>query len=375
MVFISSSLKNGEREVYVLGGEGSHHMLMEIHDEPTALRETLNGAATSCRKIASELTEKGLGLVYFSGSGTSYHAALASHYLTSSLSNTPTNSLPASEFDSWVRATPSSRSALIIISQSGESVDALSAVEAAKRKGIRSVAITNSPRSQLAETSDFAILTRAGAENAVTATKTFLSCLAAAYLLSFELAEASASLAIAREELSALRQELEDCHRIVQETIIACEDAAKRLANRFERCSLFFLLGKGASYATALEGALKLKESCNVMAEGFAAREFLHGPMQLVDESTPVITIYMKSDYESLKPLMDSFRRLGTPIVRVSEPDIPGNRQEHLGVAGGLSEPLSPLAFIVPIQLFAYYSAISRGLDPDKPTKLTKVVR
>jgi glucosamine--fructose-6-phosphate aminotransferase (isomerizing) len=161
----------------------------------------------------------------------------------------------------------------------------------------------------------------------------------------------------------------------VQETIKKCEPRAKTEAMRFERVSLFFLLGRGANYATALEGALKLKESSNVMAEGHAAREFLHGPLQLVGESTPVMTISTKNDYESLEPLAESFRRLGAPVLWVSEMEAAPNRGEQLDVTGGLSEPLSPLAFIVPIQLFAYHSAVSRGLNPDKPTKLTKVVR
>ncbi len=350
-------------------------MLMEIREEPTALRETLSAAASTCRKIASELAHDEPRLVYFSGSGTSYHAALASHYLTSSLSSTPTNSIPSSEFDSWVRTSVSSRSIVVIISQSGESIDAVSALRAAKKKGIRSVAITNSPESPLAETSDFVVVTRAGSETAVTATKTFLSCLAAAYLLSLELIDALRSFTGSGEELSTLRRELQTSPSVVQETIRKCTDRAEALANRFVQDSLFFLLGKGANYATALEGALKLKESCNLMAEGHAAREFLHGPMQLVDERTPVIVISTKNDYELLEPLSESFRRLGAPIVKVCDAVIGENRQEQLEVAGGLSEVLSPLAFIVPIQIFAYYSAVFRGLDPDKPTKLTKVVK
>lgn len=353
----------------------SHHMLLEIKEEPAALHETLSAIASPCRRIASELAKDRLGLIYLSGSGTSYHAALAGHYLMSSLSNRPTNSIPASEFESWARATPGSGSLLIAISQSGESVDALSSVKAAKRKGIRSVAITNTPGSPLAETCDFAVLTRAGPENAVTATKTFLCCLAATYFLGLELIDSSGSFTGTVEELSGLRKELANAPAFVEQTIGKSEDRAKSLASRFGQASLFFLLGRGANYATALEGALKLKESCNVMAEGYAAREFLHGPMQLVDGTTPVMVIYTKTDYESLEPLAESFGRLGAPVVRVTESDLIVDREERMEVAGGLPEALSPLVFIVPVQLFAYYSAVSRGLNPDRPTKLTKVVK
>lgn len=350
-------------------------MLREILQEPAALRDTLAAIGSGCRKIASELTRGRIGLVYFSGSGTSYHAALASQYLMSSSSTIPTNSIPASEFEAWVRAPSNTGNILVAISQSGESVDVLSAVETAKKRGIQSVAITNAPSSPLAKASDFAVLTQAGPEKAVTATKTFVCCLAASFLLNFELIEASRSYVGINGELSVLRQELANSPQAVQETIRLCTDRAKATADSYQDKSLFFLLGRGANYATALEGALKLKESCNVMAEGHAAREFLHGPMQLIDESTPVIAISTKNDYESLEPLSDSFRRLGAPILRVSEVDVPESEEVQLIVAGGLSESLSPLAFIVPIQLFAYYSAVSRGLNPDQPTKLTKVVR
>jgi len=350
-------------------------MLKEILEEPTALTETLASIGSSCEKIASELAKERIGLIYFSGSGTSYHAALASQYLMSSSSTMPTNSIPASEFDAWVRAPPSTENILIAISQSGESVDVLSAVETAKKRGIRSVAITNAPSSPLAKASDFAVLTQAGPEKAVTATKTFVCCLAASFLLNFELIDASQSYVGTDGGLSVLRRELENSPQVVRETIRLCTDRAEVMADSYRKHSLFFLLGRGANYATALEGALKLKESCNVMAEGHAAREFLHGPMQLVDESTPVVAISTKNDYESLEPLSESFRRLGAPILRISELDVPNSQESQLLVAGGLSESLSPLAFIVPIQLFAYYSAVSRGLNPDQPTKLTKVVR
>ena len=350
-------------------------MFSEILEEPIALQRTMSGVAGDCRRIASELTRDGLGLVYFSGSGTSYHAALASQYLLSSASRTPTNSIPASEFESWVRTTPSRGSVLVAISQSGESVDALSAVKTAKSRGIRTVAVTNAADSPLCKSSDFALVTDAGPEGAVTATKTYVSCLLAAYLFTIDLIDGAGSYAGSQEDLSTLRRELYESPSIVQQTIRMSNGEALSMADRFKAVSLFFLLGRGASYATALEGALKLKESCNVMAEGHAAREFLHGPMQLVDDNTPLIVVSTRSDYESLEPLAESFRRLGAPIVWVSNLQVNEHRRGQLDVAAGLSEALSPLAFIVPIQLFAYHSAVSRGLDPDRPTKLTKVVR
>jgi len=350
-------------------------MLLEIHEEPVALRDTLTSLAGACKKIALELAKEPVGLIYFSGSGTSYHAALASHYLISSLSSIPTNSIPASEYDTWVRAPSSSKSILVAISQSGESVDVLSAIKTAKRRGTRTVAVTNAPSSSLVKSADFCLVTRAGLEKAVTATKTFVSCLAASYLLSLELVEAFHPSAPVGEEVSALRQGLLNSPQVVQDTIMMCEDRSKAIAESLRQHSLFFLLGRGANYATALEGALKLKESSNVMAEGYAAREFLHGPMQLVNENTPVIAISTSDDHDLVEPLSERFRRLGAPILRISDSSVAVDHEQQLSIARGMPEPISPLVFIVPIQLFAYYSAVSRGLDPDKPTKLTKVVK
>lgn len=142
MWYISLRPQFLRRELTVQKGHGSHHMLLEIHEEPVALRDTLTGVADACKKIALELVKGGLGMIYFSGSGTSYHAALASHYLMSSLTSIPTNSIPASEYDAWVRAPSTSKNVLIAISQSGESVDILSAIKTARRRGTRTVAVT-----------------------------------------------------------------------------------------------------------------------------------------------------------------------------------------------------------------------------------------
>jgi glucosamine--fructose-6-phosphate aminotransferase (isomerizing) len=350
-------------------------MLREIHEEPIALHETLTAVAGTCENIAEELATKEVGWLYFSGSGTSYHAALAAQYVASSLSNKPANSIPASEFDSWIRTPAAKGNALIVISQSGESVDALSAVSAAREKKMLTVAITNTQGSPLAEAADFSVVTRAGPERAITATKTFVCCLAAAYMLVLDLISSTGAHVGNHNELPRLKRELETCSSVLQKTARLSEDQAKTLAERYRGHSLFFVLGTGANYTTALEGALKLKESCHVMADGYAAREFLHGPMQLVDQRTPVIAFLTKADYETMEPLARSFQGLGAPVAQIYEESVTISGQDRLEVASGLSEPLAPLAFIVPIQLFAYHSAVARGLNPDKPTKLTKVVK
>jgi glucosamine--fructose-6-phosphate aminotransferase (isomerizing) len=131
-------------------------------------------------------------------------------------------------------------------------------------------------------------------------------------------------------------------------------------------------LGSGGNYASALEGALKLKESCNVYAEGFATREFLHGPMQLVDERTPVF-ILQRELSDELGELTDRFKRLGAPTIIVG-PNTAAKESDTIEIPDGVNEIYQPLTYVIPLQLFAYYSSISRGLNPDQPTKLKKVV-
>jgi glucosamine--fructose-6-phosphate aminotransferase (isomerizing) len=160
---------------------------------------------------------------------------------------------------------------------------------------------------------------------------------------------------------------------MVSKTLTLCDAKCKFLASKFADREFFFLLGSGSNFATALEGALKLKESCNLFAEGFATREFLHGPMQLVDNRTPIFLL-QNQILDEIPKLAESFRRLGAPtiIVGSNTSGVPG---DSIDVAGGLEELFLPLTYVIPLQLFAYYSSVARGLNPDNPTKLKKVVR
>jgi glucosamine--fructose-6-phosphate aminotransferase (isomerizing) len=149
------------------------------------------------------------------------------------------------------------------------------------------------------------------------------------------------------------------------------------LSNMHKDKSFFFLLGSGSNYATALEGALKLKESCNIFAEGFATREFLHGPIQLLNKKTPVMFMLSEDEIDSFLELMKTIRKFGAPLISISEKS---DKVEE--VSGGLAyipegfpKTFSPILYVLPLQLFAYYSSIARNLNPDKPEKLRKVVK
>ena len=313
-------------------------------------------------------------MVYFTGSGTSYHACLAANYALAGLTKIFTSSLPASEFPSWVRQMQREETILVAVSQSGESVDVNTAVKTALETGMRVVAVTNTSGSTLAKSSELRMVSKAGEEKAVTATKSFTATLAATYAFVLELAKGSGLSSVNYENLVA---ELKKAPDQVRQTLTLCEAKARALSGKFKDREFFFILGSGPNYATALEGALKLKESCNLYAEGFASREFLHGPMQLVDNRTPVFILESPGETEQARRLSESFQRFGAPTALIRETVGLSSSEEiaSLEVSASSAEILSPLSYVIPLQLYAYYSSVIRGLNPDRPEKLKKVVK
>jgi len=185
-------------------------------------------------------------------------------------------------------------------------------------------------------------------------------------------------LGIKSSEVEQRKTWLFDVPDLIEKTIKLNAKPTEELAEKHKDKSFFFILGSGPNYVTALEGALKLKEACNVFAEGFASREFLHGPVQLVNERTPIVLIVppYESQGESISLIKD-LRRFGAPIIAVSEEEgeIGKACETFLRVPKGAPEMFSPILNVVPLQLLAYYLSVSRGLNPDKPEKLSKVVR
>jgi glucosamine--fructose-6-phosphate aminotransferase (isomerizing) len=347
-------------------------MLREIYEQPRGIADTLEETFTQAREIVRLLDVQNLAMVYFTGSGTSYHACLAANYATSTLTKVFSTSLPASEFASWVGPTGRENTILVAISQSGESSDVLAAVKSASNSGIRTIGITNSPRSALTSSTDCSLVSRAGEERAVTATKSFTSTLAAAYALVLELARVFPSESFPHSRLS---EALNRTSSQVEHTIQLCDSPTRELAAKFAEREFYFILGSGPNYATALEGALKMKETCNVHAEGFATREFLHGPMQLVETRTPVFILQGLEETEQVRRLEESFHRFGASTVVIKRENDDDGGVSGIGVADDIEEVFSPLVYVVPMQMYAYYSAVQRGLNPDHPEKLTKVVK
>jgi glucosamine--fructose-6-phosphate aminotransferase (isomerizing) len=351
-----------------------HHMVREIHEQPKAVQTTLTEGSREIKGLVEEIRSKKYEMIYITGSGTSYHAGLAAQYAFFTLTKLVTSLIPASEFPVWIPSAVKRRALLIAISQSGESIDILAAVKAALEKNMDVLAVTNTPRSSLTKLSRYTLLTRAGGELAVTATKSHIAQLAMLFLLSVELTRTEE---LGSEDLEHLRERLFEAPTLISKTISMNEDLTRGLANMHKDKSFFFLLGSGSNYAAALEGALKLKEACNIFAEGFASREFLHGPIQLLNKKTPVLFMLSADEIDIFLGLMETIRKFGAPLISISEKS---DRVEKVSagfvrIPEGFPKIFSPILYVVPLQLFAYYSSIARNLNPDKPEKLRKVVK
>lgn len=335
---------------------------------------TLSEGSEEIHDVVDEIQSKRYEMIYITGSGTSYHAGLAGQYAFSALTRLITSLIPASEFPLWIPRVVTRKTLLIAISQSGESSDVLAAAKAALNRNMDILAITNTPGSSLTRMSQYTLWTRAGKELAVTATKSYVAQLIVIFLLSLELVSKQEFWA---EDLAQLRQKLLMAPDLIAKTINSINDQMRELASMYGNKNFFFLLGSGPNYATALEGALKLKEACNIFAEGFASREFLHGPIQLVDDRTPLLFILSAEEIDSFFGLMETLRRFGAPLISISD-KMDKLREVSTWVVcipKGFPQVFSPLLYIIPLQLFSYYSSIARGLNPDKPEKLTKVVK
>ena len=352
----------------------SHYMLQEIHEEPQIVQATLNRGLRETQNIVNIIRSKGYEMIYITGSGTSYHAGLAGQYALSTLTRFITSLIPASEFPFWIPPTIPRKTLLIAFSQSGESSDVLAAARAALNRKMDILAITNTPDSSLTRISHHTLLTGAGEERAVTATKSYVSQLIAIFMLSLGLA---IKQEFGAEDSTQLRQKLLMAPNLILKTINSINDRMRQLADTYSNKNFFFLLGSGPNYATALEGALKLKEACNIFAEGFASREFLHGPIQLVNEKTPVLFTVPADEINGYLSLIESLRKFEAPVISISDKE---NKLKEVStkvicIPEGFPKVFSPILYVIPLQLFAYHSSVARGLNPDKPEKLTKVVK
>jgi glucosamine--fructose-6-phosphate aminotransferase (isomerizing) len=351
-----------------------HFMLKEIHEQPDAIRNTLHLRPEVLQKAAQLIHES--RNVYFLAMGTSGHAAIAGKHMFASIGGILPRVELASEFPDTVYNTLSENDCIVAITQSGETTDTIMAVKYAKGFRTKVIAITNVVGSSITRFADHTIITQAGPEIGVAATKTFMVQLTSLAQIALALGELTG--ASNQKDLKEKREKLEELPEIISEVISRNEEQARRLAGLFyNRPSLLFL-GRGISQATADEGALKLKEISYNHAEAYSAGQSKHGPIALVHDGYPVIFVAPRDETRNriIGNIMEMKAR-GASIISVIEK---GDKEleelsDHLFIIPkGIDSEFSVMPYVVPLQLFSYYMARRKGYDPDKPRNLAKSV-
>ena len=361
-------------------GEYRHYMLKEIHEQPQALADTLEGRISGGHILteifgvgARELLTK-TRCVHLIACGSSYHAALVARYWIESLAGIPCNVEIASEYRYRDAVVPAD-TLFATISQSGETADTLAALKLAKSKQyLATLAICNVPESSIVRESALTLMTRAGPEIGVASTKAFTTQLAALGLFALELARHH-GLDAARYAM--LVQQLETLPGAVRDAL-ALDARIKQLAERFVAKEHTLFLGRGTQFPIAMEGALKLKEISYIHAEAYPAGELKHGPLALVDENMPVIAVAPNDHLlEKLKSNLEEVRARGGELYVLADADVARHmpqRDDHLLALPPCGELIAPIVFTIPLQLLAYHVAVQRGTDVDQPRNLAKSV-
>ncbi|UCC59167.1 MAG: glutamine--fructose-6-phosphate transaminase (isomerizing) [Candidatus Bathyarchaeum sp.] len=351
-----------------------HFMLKEIHEQPLRLRNTLRLQDQYLELMTTFLDRA--GEVFLVACGTSYHACLAASYMFSKVALLATHPVVASEFVEQHGKSVNIDSTLLVVSQSGETADTLAAVESARLRAATVLGLTNIVGSTLTRVARVYISQQSGPEIGVAATKTFTSQLSVLSQLALRLAKKRGK--ISHVEIENLEEKLEQIPEIVESVILSQEEKVKRLAKKYRGKPCFFFLGRGISSAVALEGRLKLMEIAYLPSLAYPAGESKHGPISLVESGFPVVFVCPKDGTHKtvIGNIMEMKARGASIIVVVEKGDeeIKSLADDYLEVETGLPEVLSPIPFVVPLQLFAYYMAIERECDPDKPRNLAKSV-
>lgn len=357
-------------------GPYQHYMQKEIFEQPRAIGDTLANIAEFGPGLFNASPEdwKALDQILILACGTSYYSACVAKYWLEDIAGIPTQVEIASEYR-YRTTVPNPKTLIVVVSQSGETADTLAALRHAKSLGHKfTLAICNVASSAMVRETDWHFLTKAGAEIGVASTKAFTTQLLALYLLAVSLAKRTGRISAEKEKelLRELRHLPKALHAVLalEPQIIAWSDA-------FAKCENALFLGRGLHYPIALEGALKLKEISYIHAEAYPAGELKHGPLALVTDKMPVVTVAPKDELlEKLKSNMQEVKARGGKLYVFADHDTEIVNSDGINVIR-LPEHygnLSPILHVVPLQLLAYHTACARGTDVDKPRNLAKSV-
>ncbi|MCU0483828.1 MAG: glutamine--fructose-6-phosphate transaminase (isomerizing), partial [Chloroflexi bacterium] len=351
----------------------------EIHEQPQALRQCLAGRVTAAETLqVAELEPladvlRGIARVELVACGTAAYAALAGAALVERWCGLPARVTVGSEFR--YSPPPLDASTLVIaVTQSGETADTIAPTRFARERGCPIIAVTNTVGSAITREADAVLFLQAGPEVAVAASKTFTTQVATLVMVAAAIARARGVLPAAEER--TLAEALHALPAAAQRTLDASAGVAA-VARRYARSRGFMFIGRGATYPAALEGALKLKEVSYVHAEGYAAGELKHGPISLLDAECPLVAVATRSAvYDKLvSNVMEGRARDARVIAVATEGDdgIEAIADDVFWVPDTV-EALAPILAIIPLQLFAYHTAVARGTDVDQPRNLAKSV-
>ncbi|MBS9759960.1 glutamine--fructose-6-phosphate transaminase (isomerizing) [Pseudomonas mosselii] len=361
-------------------GNYRHFMLKEIHEQPTVVQRTLEGRLGKDHVMvqafgpqAAELFAK-VRNVQIVACGTSYHAGMVARYWLESLAGIPCQVEVASEFR-YRKVVVQPDTLFVSISQSGETADTLAALRNAKELGfLGSLAICNKGISSLVRESDLTLLTLAGPEIGVASTKAFTTQLVSLMLLTLALGQVRGSLEAGVE--AELVDELRRLPARLSEAL-AMDGVVEKIAELFADKHHTLFLGRGAQYPVAMEGALKLKEISYIHAEAYPAGELKHGPLALVDNDMPVVTVAPNNELlEKLKSNLQEVRARGGELVVFADEQAGMSNGEgtHVINVPHINDALAPILYTIPLQLLSYYVAVLKGTDVDQPRNLAKSV-
>lgn len=358
-------------------GGYEHFMLKEIHEQPEAIRKTISGRIKDGQVDFSDLefdqVFKNTSKIFIVACGTAYHAGMVGRLAIEKLARIPVETDIASEFR-YRDVLWQPDDLMIVISQSGETADTLAALREAKRNGIKVLAVTNVVGSAAAREADRVIYTHAGPEIAVASTKAYSTQLVVMYLLALYLAETRQSYDPVK--LTGMVRDMLYMDTMVEQ-VLKEQDKIKALAEKYRSVQSTFFLGRGMDYAVAMEGALKLKEISYVHAEAYAAGELKHGPLALIDEGVPVLALI--SQDKLVDKAMSNIKEVkarGAVVVAICKENLQEDCQEcdEQILLPRVNPLLAPIVSVIPLQIFAYYMAVFRGADVDKPRNLAKSV-
>ncbi|MGA7383054.1 MAG: glutamine--fructose-6-phosphate transaminase (isomerizing) [Terriglobales bacterium] len=380
--------KRGRSEASLADKGGfPHYMLKEIFEQPQGLRDTIlprvsleNGVVRLDEVRIGREELCALRRIHIVASGTSRHAGMTGQYMIQDLANLPADVDYASEFE-YRKPMIGAGELTIVITQSGETADTTAAQREAKARGSRTIAISNVANSTIAREADGVLYTHAGPEVSIASTKAFTAQMAVLFLLAAYLGQERGHLS--KDQVRRHIEELLE-HPAKIATGLASAPQCEKLAEKYRSAQDFLFLGRAIHYPIAMDGALKLKEVSYVHAEGYPTGETKHGPNALIDENLPIVIIATcdRNDagsvlrYEKNVANIRSFKQQSARVIAIaSEGDQElGRIADQTIFVPQASELLSPILEIVPLQLFAYYMAVKKGLDVDHPRNLVKSV-